>query len=644
MAALSQLSSLAPAISAVVHELQKERGQSAGFISSNGRKFADILPGQRAAASRARDALFDRLETVDAASVGGAFERKLETALETLQALDNTREAIDRKALSLSDMAKFYTGLIANLLSIVEEMAVLSENAEITKRIAAYTSFLQAKERAGIERAMGAAGFGAEAFAPTIYRRFLQLIAVQQTYMSQFAAYATAEQTRFAADTLRGPAFEEVERLRTIAIESVVTEDTGGVEAGHWFQSITEKINLMKAVEDRLAAELDRRAHVIETEAESELMFESAVTAALLLLTAFAAVVIVRGITRPVSGMTQAMQSLADGDLEIRVPGSDRRDEIGEMAEAVQVFKDNAIRIKEMQEKEAERQAREEEARRRLMTEMADSFENAVGDVVNGVASSAQEMEAAASSMTSTAEQTSRQSTAAVGATETANSSVQTVASAAEELSASIAEVSKGVTEAASAAAGAVDEAQSTNGRIQSLSEAADSISKVVSLINEIAEQTNLLALNATIEAARAGDAGKGFAVVASEVKNLALQTGKATEEISNLVHGIQDEMGHTVTSIDEIGGTIARINELTQTMAASVEQQRAATEEIARNAQEAAKGTDEVSHNIRGVQQAANDAGSAAEQVLGSAQSLGAQSTQLESAVREFLDQVRVA
>ncbi len=362
-----------------------------------------------------------------------------------------------------------------------------------------------------------------------------------------------------------------------------------------------------------------------------------------MLIAIVAAVSLSRGIGRPVVAMTSAMGDLAEGNHAVEIPATGRGDEIGHMAKAVLVFKENMIKAKELAAKEAEDQRRRE-LRTRRMDELTGSFDADVTLVLKTVSSAATEMQATAASMTTTAEETSRQSTVVASASEEASTNVQTVASAAEELSASIAEITRQVSQSAEIAGKAVEDAEQTNTQIQGLAEAAQKIGEVVQLITDIASQTNLLALNATIEAARAGEAGKGFAVVASEVKNLANETAKATDEITGQITGIQAATREAVTAIQSISKTIAQINEIASGIASAVEQQGAATQEIARNVQQAAAGTSEVSSNITGVSEAAGATGAAAEQVQTAAGELSQQSEILREKVETFLAEIKAA
>ena len=352
---------------------------------------------------------------------------------------------------------------------------------------------------------------------------------------------------------------------------------------------------------------------------------------------------IVRQITVPLGEMRTAMATLADNDTSVEIPALDRGDEIGEMAKAVQIFKDNAIEAERIEAEQAkEREAKEKRAKQ--IEQASQEFDATVTSVLKTVASAATEMEATSQTMSATAEQTAQQSNAVASASEQATSNVQTAALAAEELSSSINEITQQVSQSAKIAQKAVEETERTNQTVESLAQAAQKIGEVVELITDIASQTNLLALNATIEAARAGDAGKGFAVVASEVKSLATQTAKATEDIGAQITTIQTVTQDAVGAISGISKTIQEINEIATSIASAVEQQGAATQEIARNVQEAATGTQEVSNNIAGVTAAAAETGTAAEQMKGASASLSQEAEKLGQEVEKFLAEIKAA
>lgn len=351
-----------------------------------------------------------------------------------------------------------------------------------------------------------------------------------------------------------------------------------------------------------------------------------------------------RSISNALASMVSAMTRLAGGEFKIAIPGLGRKDEIGEMAGAVEVFKNNMIEAERLRAEQREIELRQAEQRKADMRELANAFEGAVGEIVETVSSAATELEASANTLTKAAERSQSLATTVAAASEEASTNVQSVSSASEELTTSVNEISRQVQESSRVANEAVDQAQKTNSRVSELSKAASRIGDVVELINTIAGQTNLLALNATIEAARAGEAGRGFAVVASEVKALAEQTAKATGEISQQISGIQAATQDSVAAIKEIGDTIGRMSEISSTIAAAVEEQGAATQEISRNIQHAAMGTQQVSSNITDVQHGATETGSASAQVHSAAKSLSSESNRLKLEVSKFLNSVRVA
>jgi methyl-accepting chemotaxis protein len=382
-----------------------------------------------------------------------------------------------------------------------------------------------------------------------------------------------------------------------------------------------------------------------EDRINSTVTMQEIVAGAAVLLGLLIAFLIARGIIGPLSGLTSGMKELAGGNFGVVLPGLDRKDEVGDMAQAVETFK---VKAAEKAREEAEAKATQDQIaakqRKADMIKLADTFESAVGEIVETVSSASTELEASAGTLTSTAARAQELTTMVAAASEEASTNVQSVSSATEEMASSINEIGRQVQESARMANEAVDQARKTNDRVSELSKAAARIGDVVELINTIAGQTNLLALNATIEAARAGEAGRGFAVVASEVKALAEQTAKATGEIGQQISGIQAATQESVGAIKEISGTIEKLSEISSTIAAAVEEQGAATQEISRNVQQAAQGTQQVSSHIVDVQRGAGETGSASSQVLSSAQSLSSESNRLKLEVGKFLNSVRAA
>ena len=362
------------------------------------------------------------------------------------------------------------------------------------------------------------------------------------------------------------------------------------------------------------------------------------------LLVAVIGVLIGRSISIPIGNMTSTMELLADGNLEVDIPAQEYTNEIGKMAGAVGVLKENSLEAEKLRADQENMKKEAEAERRKAMLELADNFEERVGGFIGGISSAATELQTTAEDMSSAAEETSTQSGVVAAASEETTANVQTVASATEELSVSIKEIQGRVGDSNKMVVQTSDQATNTNDKVRELATAAEKIGTVINLINDIASQTNLLALNATIEAARAGDAGKGFAVVASEVKTLAGQTAKATDEIATHIRGIQEATGASVTAIGEISQTIENVKKTSIAISAAVEEQGAATQEIARNVSEAATGTQEVSSNIVNVSEAAQRTGTAATQVLSAAGELSKNGEQLKTQVDAFLKEIRTA
>src|SRR5437764_1729226 len=351
-----------------------------------------------------------------------------------------------------------------------------------------------------------------------------------------------------------------------------------------------------------------------------------------------------RGMSRPITAITTVMNRLCSGEIDVAIPGGDRKDELGTMAMAVDVFRRNMIEARTMREVQENGKEQAELEKKALQRQMADRFETDVKAVVNAVAKATQQMQRAAGEITSSVNGTSERATAAAAASDEASASVSTVAAATEELASSIAEIGRQVTHSSSVADSAVVKAEQTTEMVASLTAAGEKIADVLRLIGAIAEQTNLLALNATIEAARAGEAGRGFAVVASEVKQLASQTAKATDEIAGQVSAIQSATGDCVVAIGGISDTIREISGIATTIAAAVEQQGSATREIARSVQQASAGTSEVSHNVAGASQSADQSRALAENVLAASGQLSQHTTTLFESVDTFLAVLRSA
>lgn len=407
------------------------------------------------------------------------------------------------------------------------------------------------------------------------------------------------------------------------------------------FQSLEPKVVAAIAEIDRLSGMADASERDLRDAMKMRMVSALALAALAMCMLSF---LLGRAISQPISAMTAALTRLAAGDFNIALPAESRRDEIGEMAGAARVFKDNMIETERLRAEQLADQQAQSIQRRDERLRLASGFQDAVGSIVDKVSSEATELEAAASTLTRTAEATLELSGVVSGASGEASSSIQSVAAATGEMTSSVEEIGRQVVHSRKIAQSAVEHARTTDARITALSQAAGRIGEVVQLITGIAEQTNLLALNATIEAARAGEAGRGFAIVAQEVKALAAQTAKATDEIGKQILGMQSATQESVDAIKEIGAVILQISDVSGVIAAAVEEQGAATREIARNVQMASDGAGRVGSAIADVHQGAADTGSASGQVLSSAQSLSNQASQLKLEVESFLASIRAA
>ncbi|RAU23074.1 methyl-accepting chemotaxis protein [Paramagnetospirillum kuznetsovii] len=640
---LEELAGLGPTIGTLVHELQKERGMSVGFIGSKGAKFADRLPGQRKDADTRLAALTEALRKFESSETSAGLKASIAGAKPGLEALGAKRAAIDSLSLTMQETAGFYTATIGKLLAVIEQMAVVDSDVRLSKAITAYTQLLHGKERAGQERATASGGFGAKKFEAPIHRKFTQLIAQQDTYFATYTIYATEEQKQALGAALADGAAKEVDRMRVIAMDSPFSGTTGEVEAPVWFDAITKKIDLFKQVEDKVASELIGLAAAIHAETERALYTYLVGTIVLLAAGIGIAWVIAADISGPLSKIIVSMDVLSKGDTSHEVEGADRHDEIGAMARAVEVFRTGLLRADQLtSQQKVEQEAKDRRAK--VIDGILGQFNFEVAEVLETMAASATELEATSQTMSATAEETSNQATVVAAAVEEMAVNMRTVAGAADHLSDSVEAINHRVADSVHIAESARHRAQETNQSVRGLSQAVLKIGAVVNLINDIASQTNLLALNATIEAARAGDAGKGFAVVANEVKNLANQTARATDEITSQISSVQTETRAAVDAITEITGIIEQMSQLSTGISSSVSEQDSATSEIANNVQQVSLGVDEVSSNVVGVNRAAVETGHAADDVLEAARTVAERATALRQQVDAFLTNIRAA
>ena len=644
MADVANLAEVAGAIGNLVTSLQQEAGASAAFVTSKGAQKGDALPALRLTSDSALAAVGKAVAAAEFDRTGGHAARAFRQVEQTFNQLGAKRHLVDGLTTPVGEINDYYTPTIGQLLSVNLEMLNVIESPEVSRKTSAYVYLLWFKEAASATRANGVTGFNRGLFTPEELARVQNFVGWQSVYGKLFNLYATPDQRTFFDQTVRGPLVDAALRMQQVAITTPPSGKLGGDTGDDWFKAASARVDLMTEVEKKLQSDFLSLARSTESDSRGKFYTDGFIAVVLLIATGLLSFSILRTLTRSITGITSAMDRVASGSFDDEVPYRSNRDEIGSLARALDVFKQNSMEMKRLESEQALLKQQVERERKASLLSLAEEFEKQIGGLAKELGSAATEMQAAANSMATTTDETNRQSSAAAAAAGQASANVQTVASASEEMAASIKEIGQRVSVSRDIAKQAIAESEMTRDTVQALSKSANSIGEVVQLISSIAGQTNLLALNATIEAARAGETGKGFAVVASEVKGLASQTAQATKTIEGQINEIQALTTKTVSAIANITQIVANMSNIGIELAAVIEQQGATTAEIARNVNQAAKGTEDVSLNIGSVHVAASTTKAVAEQILRSSSGLSRQTTILNSEVDKFLVGVRTA
>jgi methyl-accepting chemotaxis protein len=646
-------------IFAALQNLRTERGPTRAALEAKEPASPNFIAITGALRTKSNPALVDVAQecaVIDCAGATPDIVAGLGASIDKLAAI---RKEVDAAlpvpfAERRPNIAGDFNSAITDLINRLERMSkvvgekVRMADAETAELIEVKDLAWLARDGVGLERTVIIDGVNARALSPALQTRSTELRAradVTWTMVRELTGRpGVPVEVVDAVKAAHAQVFETYEKMRLGFYVALTTGQAPTVSVEELVARSNVALDLLMEVSNAAMAAAERRAVSKEASASRMLLLHSSLLGIGFFVGLAGFQVVQRRVTRPISAITRTMRRLARGEVAVEIPGTARKDEIGEMAEAVKVFKENALERQRVAKEHSETTERAADERRIEMRQLADHFEAAIGNIVETVSSSATELEATAGTLTSTAATTGQLAGRVAASSQQIFSLVRSVSSATEEMNSSVREIGRQVGESSSITHQAVAQAKKTDASIGELSRAAQRIGDVVKLISAIADQTNLLALNATIEAARAGEAGRGFSVVASEVKSLAMQTAKATEEIGAQIADMQTATGDTVAAIKEISRTIGDVSVISGAIAAAVAQQAEATQAIARNVEHAAHETSEAATNISNVSRGASETGFALGQMLSSAQELSTESNRLKTEAGKFLAKVRAA
>ncbi len=646
---LQVLVELSVRIGDLLHETQKERGATALFVSSGGTRFVTELPDQHVTTDGPRTALVAYVDEHRAALPASVLNQ-LSPALDDLGQVDARRtEALGLEA-PAGELIGWYTAMNGKLLDAVAATATATSDAQLRNDVLAYVTFLNAKERTGIERAQLSAVFTNNAFAPGQFATVVSLIATQNAYLALLEDTANPEVLAFYQTQQADPVVAEVAALEAVALETDTTAEdfTGfGVRPEAWFDTITQRINLLKDVEDFQADGIRAAADDLAADASQAALVALGLAAASLALSVLLSVIVAQLIVARLRVLAHKADQIATGDLTVAPIAVHLGDEIGRVGRSFNQMIHTLQAVGAQAERIANKQISDRSLEGRIPGQLGVSFQTMTASLRHTVdelgvssaqlASAAEQLSASSTSVGQSAELTSTRALQASDTGHEVSASVGHASTAIDEVNNSIAEVAHNADQASKVADQAVEVARRTSASIAKLDDSSEEIGTVIKVINSIAEQTNLLALNATIEAARAGEAGKGFAVVANEVKELANQTSQATEEISRRIETIQADTSGAVAANEQIGDTINRINEISTSIAAAVNQQKATTAGIGHAVDAAARGTVDISRSVEEVVQVAGSTSSASAGARTAAEDVARMATHLRELVNGY-------
>ena len=646
---LQVLGQLSVRIGNLLHETQKERGATALYVSSGGEKFVQELPAQHTTMDGPRAELVDYVNQVGD-QLPTDIRTRLQPALDQLSQVDDIRQTALNLEAPAGELIGWYTAMNGDLLDAVAATASGTSDAELRNDVLVYVTFLNAKERSGIERAQLSSVFNTNGFGPGQYAGIVSLIATQNAYLALVEDTANPEVLAFFDERQADPVVAEVEAFEVIALETDITDpgfDGFGVESEVWFDTMTQRIGLLKQIEDFQAAGILDGAELLAGDAAAASWRALAFAIAGIVATAVVAALVVRAIIARLSELSELADQIAGGNLDVDRIDVPVNDEIGSLANSFNDMTAMLANVGARATAIASGQISVATGEGQIPGELGGAFETmtvSLQEMVNQLVHSADDLAMAAAGLTeasgsmgSAAARTSADASVASDTGENVSASVAEVAAAIDQMDASIRGVAANANEASAVASEAVAVAQNTSDSISKLGESSEEIGNVIKVINSIAEQTNLLALNATIEAARAGEAGKGFAVVANEVKELASQTARATEEISDRIEAIQADTAGAVNANMQIGETIDRINAISATIAQAVEEQSMTTAGIGQSVAIAASGTEDIARSVADVAAAAEETSNSTEAANESATAVANMATELRQLVSSY-------